>query len=62
MIDIEIKALTEEELEQLTTMSFSWQPDITSTRLRLYGSAALMQDLALDIKDLHPEYDIVTVM
>ena len=61
MIDIEIKLLTKEEIEKLTSMSFSWQPDLTDTRLRMYGSQAMMQGLAMDIKEVHPEYEIVLV-
>lgn len=61
MIDIEIKTLTEEEIKKLTEMSFGWQPDMTDTRLRMYGSQAILQGLAMDIKEVHPEYEIIIV-
>ena len=62
MLDIEIKTLTEKEIKKLTEMSFAWQPDMTDTRLRMYGSQAILQGLAMDLKEAHPEYEIIIAL
>ena len=61
MIDIELAPLTPEELDNLVKMSFSWQPDISNTRLRMYGSEDTVTSLAADLKNTHPEYHIIIV-
>lgn len=61
MIDIEIEQMSEEDIEKLAHASFAWQPDITNTRLRMYGSEGMLWGIVADIKETYPNYDVVLV-
>ena len=61
MIDIEIKTLPKKDVEALVSVAFAWQPDITDTRLRMYGSQLLLQILTTRILGDHPEFELVIV-
>ena len=61
MIDIEVEPMSKEYVAQLAHMSYGWQPDITNTRLRMYGSSGMLWGLIADITENYPDYHVVMV-
>ena len=61
MIDIDLEPMSEEYIAKLVEMSFAWQPDMTHSHLRMYGSEGMLWGLIADIKEIYPDYHVVMV-